>query len=102
MNECWNVLSSCGQDAGFCGSAYCASFKTPSILSATFRQDPWIRQRMVKNPLIQNSHTYEADNSLRESVLMLQKFEDLLKEEQRNGTVNITSKTIETDKTFKQ
>ena len=43
----------------------------------------------------------EEDDSLRGYVLTLQKFEELLKEGQRDGTVTVTSKTIETDKTFK-
>lgn len=47
-----------------------------------------------------NSRTYQEDDSLRGYVLTLQKFEELLKEGQRNGTVTITSKTIETDKKF--
>ena len=50
---------------------------------------------------VKNSRTYEEGDSLRGYVLTLQKFEELLKEGQRNGTVIITSKTIETDKTFK-
>lgn len=47
-----------------------------------------------------NSRTYQEDDSLRGYVLTLQKFEELLKEGQRDGTVTITSKTIETDKKF--
>lgn len=35
------------------------------------------------------------------SRLTLQKFEELLKEGQRDGTVTVISKTIETDNTFK-
>ena len=41
------------------------------------------------------SRTYQEDDSLRGYVLTLQKFEELLKEGQRDGTVSITSKTIE-------
>ncbi len=47
-----------------------------------------------------NSRTYQEDDSLRGYVLTLQKFEELLKEGQRDGSVMITSKTIETDKKF--
>lgn len=56
---------------------------------------------VLGNGGIKNSRTYEEDDSLRGYVLTLQKFEELLKEGQRDGTVIITSKTIETDKTFK-
>ena len=49
---------------------------------------------------MKNSRTYEEDDSLRGYVLTLQKFEELLKEGQRDGTVTITAKTIDTDKTF--
>ena len=56
---------------------------------------------ILGNGGVKNSRTYEEDDSLRGYVLTLQKFEELLKEGQRDGTVTITSKTIETDKTFK-
>ena len=56
---------------------------------------------VLGNGGVKNSRTYEEDNSLRGYVLTLQKFEELLKEGQRDGTVTVTSKTIETDKTFK-
>ncbi len=56
---------------------------------------------VLGNGGVKNSRTYEEGDSLRGYVLTLQKFEELLKEGQRNGTVIITSKTIETDKTFK-
>lgn len=56
---------------------------------------------VLGNGGVKNSRTYEEDDSLRGYVLTLQKFEELLKEGQRNGTVTVTSKTIETDKTFK-
>lgn len=46
------------------------------------------------------SRTYEEDDSLRGYVLNLQKFEELLKEGQRNGTVTITERVIETDNKF--
>ena len=56
---------------------------------------------VLGNGGVKNSRTYQEDDSLRGYVLTLQKFEELLKEGQRDGTVTITSKTIETDKTFK-
>ena len=56
---------------------------------------------VLGNGGVKNSRTYEEDDSLRGYVLTLQKFEELLKEGQRDGTVTVTSKTIETDKTFK-
>lgn len=56
---------------------------------------------ILGNGGVKNSRTYEEDDSLRGYVLTLQKFEELLKEGQRDGTVTITSKTIETDKKFK-
>lgn len=46
------------------------------------------------------SKTYQEDDSLRGYVLNLQKFEELLKEGQLNGTVTVTERTIETDNTF--
>ena len=55
---------------------------------------------ILGNGGIKNSRTYEEDDSLRGYVLTLQKFEELLKEGQRDGTVTVTSKTIETDKIF--
>ena len=56
---------------------------------------------VLGNGGVKNSRTYEEDDSLRGYVLTLQKFEELQKEGQRDGTVTVTSKTIETDKIFK-
>lgn len=56
---------------------------------------------VLGNGGVKNSQTYQEDDSLRGYVLTLQKFEELLKEGQRDGTVTVTIKTIETDKTFK-
>ncbi len=56
---------------------------------------------ILGNGGVKNSRTYQEDDSLRGYVLTLQKFEELLKEGQRDGTVTVTSKTIETDKPFK-
>lgn len=55
---------------------------------------------ILGNGGVKNSRTYEEDDSLRGYVLTLQKFEELLKEGQRNGSVVITERIIETDNTF--
>ena len=55
---------------------------------------------ILGNGGVKNSRTYEEDDSLRGYVLNLQKFEELLKEGQRNGSVVITERIIETDNTF--
>lgn len=55
---------------------------------------------ILGNGGVKNSRTYEEDDSLRGYVLTLQKFEELLKEGQRDGTVTITAKTIDANKTF--
>ena len=55
---------------------------------------------ILGNGGVKNSRTYEEDDSLRGYVLTLQKFEELLKEGQKNGTVIIRERVIETDNTF--
>ena len=55
---------------------------------------------VLGNGGVKNSRTYEEDDSLRGYVLNLQKFEELLKEGQKNGTVIIRERVIETDNTF--
>ncbi len=55
---------------------------------------------ILGNGGVKNSRTYEDDDSLRGYVLDLQKFEELLKEGKRDGTITITERTIETDNTF--
>lgn len=55
---------------------------------------------ILGNGGIKNSRTYEENDSLRGYVFTLQKFEELLKEGQRNGYVTISEKSIETDKNF--
>ncbi len=55
---------------------------------------------ILGNGGVKNSRTYEEDDSLRGYVLNLQKFEELLKEGQRNGSVVITERIIETNNTF--
>ena len=46
------------------------------------------------------TRTYNEVNSLKGYVLTLQKFEEVLKEGVKEGTVIITENEIETDKTF--
>lgn len=55
---------------------------------------------ILGNGGLKNSRTYQENDSLRGYVLTLQKFEELLKEGKRDGTVVITERTIETDNTF--
>lgn len=55
---------------------------------------------ILGNGGVKNSRTYEEDDSLRGYVLNLQKFEELLKEGERDGSVIITERIIETDNTF--
>ncbi|MDE5791738.1 MAG: hypothetical protein K2H96_10990 [Muribaculaceae bacterium] len=55
---------------------------------------------ILGNGGIKNSRTYNEDDSLRGYVLDLQKFEELLKEGERNASVIITERTIDTDRRF--
>lgn len=55
---------------------------------------------ILGNGGVKHSRTYEEDDSLKGYVLTLQKFEELLKEGQHNGSVIITERTIETDNIF--
>lgn len=55
---------------------------------------------ILGNGGVKNSRTYQEDDSLRGYVLTLQKFEEILKEGQRGGSITITERTIETDNTF--
>ena len=55
---------------------------------------------VLGNGGVKNSRTYNEDDSLRGYVLTLQKFEELLKEGQKDGSVTIDERTIETDKIF--
>ena len=55
---------------------------------------------ILGNGGVKQSRTYEEDDSLRGCVLTLQKFEELLKEGQRDGSVIVTERSIETDNTF--
>ena len=55
---------------------------------------------ILGNGGVKNSRTYNEDDTLRGYVLSLQKFEELLTEGERKGSVRITERTIEIDKTF--
>lgn len=55
---------------------------------------------ILGNGGVKTSRTYNEDDSLRGYVLNLQKFEELLNEGRRNGSITITERTIETDNTF--
>ena len=55
---------------------------------------------ILGNGGIKTSRTYQEDNTLQGYVMDLQKFEKILKEEVRNGNVEITETEIKTDKTF--
>ena len=55
---------------------------------------------VLGNGGIKKSKTYQEDDSLRGYVLNLQTFENLLKEGIKDGTVIVSERKIETDKTF--
>lgn len=55
---------------------------------------------ILGNGDVKKSRTYDEDDTLRGYVITLQNFERLLKDGQKDGTVRITEKTIETSKTF--
>lgn len=55
---------------------------------------------VLGNGDIKRSRTYEEDETLQGYVMDLQKFERLLKQEARSGSVRITEKEIITEKRF--
>lgn len=55
---------------------------------------------ILGNGGVKNTRTYEDDSGLRGHVLTLQKFDRLVREGVRNGTVRVTEGRIVTDKTF--
>ena len=55
---------------------------------------------ILGNGGIKSTRTYNEDNTLKGYVITLQKFEQLLKEGEKDGSVVITTNTIETDNTF--
>lgn len=55
---------------------------------------------IIGNGGVKSTKTYDEDSTLAGYVLTLQKFEELLKQGQKDGSVVITENRIETDKTF--
>lgn len=55
---------------------------------------------ILGNGGVKNTRTYDEDDSLRGYVLDLQRFEELLREGVRDGSITVSERTIETDKTF--
>ena len=55
---------------------------------------------VLGNGGIKKTRTYDEDDTLRGYVLDLQKFDKLLKDGERDGSIQITESTIETDKIF--
>lgn len=55
---------------------------------------------ILGNGGIKCSRTYDEDDALRGYVITLQKFEKLIKDGQKDGTVIVTEKTIESSNTF--
>ena len=55
---------------------------------------------ILGNGGVKKSRTYNDDDTLSGYVLTLQRFEQLLKEGEKKGTVKITATRIETNKTF--
>ncbi len=55
---------------------------------------------ILGNGGIKKTRTYNEDNTLKGYVLTLQKFEKLIKECVKDGSVTITENTIETNNTF--
>lgn len=55
---------------------------------------------IIGNGGVKTTRTYGEDKNLAGYVLTLQKFEELLKQGQRDGTVVITTSNILTDRTF--
>ena len=55
---------------------------------------------ILGNGGIKNTKTYEESEELKGYVLTLQKFDNLIKEGIKNGTITVTENKIETDNTF--
>ncbi len=55
---------------------------------------------ILGNGGVKASRTYNEDNTLRGYVITLQKFDRLIREGVKNGTIIVTENTIETDNTF--
>ena len=55
---------------------------------------------IIGNGGVKSTRTYGEDKTLAGFVLTLQKFEELLKQGQKDGSVIITKSSIQTDRTF--
>lgn len=55
---------------------------------------------ILGNGGVKNSRTYDENDELKGYVLTLQKFDNLLKEGVKDGSIVVTENTIETDNTF--
>ena len=55
---------------------------------------------ILGNGGVKNTKTYEESEELKGYVLTLQKFDNLIKEGIKNGTITVTENKIETDNTF--
>lgn len=55
---------------------------------------------VIGNGGVKSSRTYDEDTALAGYVMTLQRFEELLRQGQKDGSVVITENRIETDKTF--
>ncbi len=55
---------------------------------------------ILGNGGVKHTRTYNEDDTLRGYVMTLQKFDKLLKEEERNGTIIVSTSEIVADKTF--
>ncbi len=55
---------------------------------------------ILGNGGVKNTRTYDEDDTLKGYVMTLQKFEKLLKEEEKKGTVKVSTSEIVTNKTF--
>lgn len=55
---------------------------------------------ILGNGGVKKTRTYDEDDTLKGFVMNLQSFEKLLRQGVKDGTVEITKNTIETDNTF--
>lgn len=55
---------------------------------------------ILGNGGVKKTRTYNEDDELKGYVLTLQKFDKLIKEGIKDGTITVTENTLETDKTF--
>lgn len=56
---------------------------------------------ILGNGGVKNTRTYEESSTLKGYVITLQKFEELLREEENKGTVKVVENKIITDNIFK-